>query len=85
MRMICSGKSPKQIAAELKTTDRAVHKRIRQLCRKLGVEHREALLLWVFQEGAGVLRRGALIAPGLHPAGCECSAVYCTALRSSAA
>ncbi len=78
LRLLCQGLTNKGIGAELRISPLTVASYIAALCRLLRLENRVQLLLWGLQNPSAL---GPGAPPALHPRGCLCNSVYCSAMR----
>lgn len=88
LRLAVSGLSAKEIAAELELAQGTVNRRFQGIAEKIEVNGHQAVIMWALQNPEALqqdVRNAPPITPGLHPAGCPCSAPYCQAQRIIAA
>ena len=77
--MICEGRRNKEIGAELGISPATVAGYARNLRRSLRVGSRFELAIWGIQNPSAL---GGDKAPReLHPVGCGCDSIYCSAMR----
>ncbi len=88
LRLAVSGLAPKEIAPRLALVQATVNRRFQGIARKVGVAGHHAVIMWALQNPEALqqdVSNAPPIRPGLHPAGCPCSAPYCQAQRIIAA
>lgn len=88
LRLAVSGLAPKEIAGQLELVQGTVNRRFQGIARKVGVRGHQSVIMWALQNPEALqqdVSNASPIRPGLHPAGCPCSAPYCQAQRIIAA
>ena len=78
LRLVCQANANKEIAFRLKTSTGAVKNHVSRLCRGLRLTNRMELCLWAIQHPQSLLEQ--FCDPRLHPPGCLCQSVYCSAM-----
>jgi DNA-binding CsgD family transcriptional regulator len=78
---ISRGKANKEIAFRLQMSTGAVKNQVSRLCRGLGLSNRVELCIWGIQHPESLMQQWSEAA--LHPPGCLCQSVYCSAMRSA--
>lgn len=84
LRLYCSGRTSKEIASELTLTSGTVDQGLKLLALALRLQGRRQLTKWAFQN-PGAFVAETWVEPGLHPEGCGCASIYCTAMRVASA
>ena len=72
----------KQIGAAMHLSMYTVDQYLKLMALRVGVSDRRQLFIWANQR-PGALEMGKWVERGVHPPGCQCPAVYCTAIRVS--
>lgn len=83
MRLVACGLTNKEIAWRLATTEPMIKKRLTAIYRLLRIRSRTEVVIWCLQHADKVCSTDAqvIVDGSLHPAGCQCSAIYCSAMR----
>jgi DNA-binding CsgD family transcriptional regulator len=79
--LISRGKTNKEIAFRLQLSTGAVKNHVSRLCRGLRLSNRVELCIWGIQHPESLRQQWSEAA--LHPPGCLCQSVYCSAMRSA--
>ena len=84
LRFYCDGRTSKEIASELRLTSGTVDQGLKLLALALRLQGRRQLTKWAFQN-PGCFVAETWVESGLHPDGCGCGSIYCTAMRVASA
>jgi len=81
---LCRGYSTKEISslvfAKLRLNPRTIDQRVKMMCRALGLGSRRQLIVWGMAHPQCWLP-DTYVEKHMHPSGCHCRALYCTAMR----
>lgn len=84
LRGLCRGYSSKEISESIASRPRllphTIDQRIKLMCHELGLAGRRRLVAWAMAHPQ-VWLPDTYVEKRMHPDGCRCRALYCTALR----
>lgn len=82
LQAICEGLTNKEIATRHGLSVATVQQYVSELLRGLKLRSRQKVCTWAAQRDFCFLSDQP-VAAALHPVGCTCSGIYCTAMRAA--
>lgn len=82
LHAICEGLTNKEIATRHRLSEGTVRQYVSALLRELKLRSRQKLCIWALQRQMCFVPDHP-VAASLHPAGCTCPAIYCSAMRAA--
>lgn len=84
IRLVAEGKSNKQIAFRLQLAEGTIKVYLSHIYSRLNLDDRYGCMKWALQHPEALLEDREAVSPAdLHPEGCGCEAVYCSAMRAA--